>query len=743
MPAPLVSILMPVYNSFDFVRSENNKLLPQALDAILAQTYSNLELIILDNQSTDDTGAVCRRYAEKDARVRYFVDTQKRYPEGGITQAATFRTGAYTMVANDDDLWHPTYVEKMLAQLEAHPEIDMCYSNGVFVDVKGAVIGPINSTDEQVYSFRNSPISNFCRYHLKRNPIPLAFGLFRSEAYSKVLPFEDFDDLKANVDNLGMAKFFLSGLACAYVDEPLFSYRRKERALDPKRVAGMPGLDRPLEIWLYYLLHHVRFYKQIEAKFNLCAPTLSQRRYLFAVNVQSLVQYSHRVIHWVHDRLIQGGGADKRVAAALVRHVDATVKKPLVAFPELGSFPDDAPDTVRFHPAVIRRMLESVQASFSAFVDVIRAYHASVPSDALTGLAHETLRAFDAERVEIERVVAENQAELDAMTRALLSPRKTLQKDVNEVPLASVISASMNLGAFLEDTLHSVANQSSGAFEHLVIDGGSTDKTVGILKGSSGIRWISEKDQGYPDALRKGIRMARGKYVIQCAVSDALANEEWIRKSIDILEAQSDVSLVWGFPERLSEDGVAGNVSYPQFHHTLAPRKTDFFRYWLKTSFFFPEGNLCVRKEILEKCYPSDDVLKKTQLDWLAFSYAFHRSGYLSFHLPIVANFGRTHGNQMGEGLMKTGKIWKMHKNYLKDVRAYRWKILLGLSRPVFRDGAGNVLDHAFDRAAFAREYAAHFFQRVIHVDARYLSPKAYRDYALKKARYYWGKIRT
>lgn len=742
MAAPLVSILMPVYNSFDFVRSENNKLLPHALDAILAQTHANLELIILDNQSTDDTGAICRSYAEKDTRVRYIVDTQKRYPEGGITQAATFRMGAYTMVANDDDLWHPTYIEKMLAQLEAHPELDMCYSNGVFVDVQGAIIGPINQTVAQAYPSQHSPLSNFCRYHLKRNPIPLAFGLFRSEAYSKVLPFEDFDDLKANVDNLGMAKFFLCGLKCAYLDEPLFSYRRKERALDPKRVAGMPGLDRPLEIWLYYLLHQFRFYKQIEAKFDLCASTAGQRRYLSAVNVQSLVQYSHRIIHWVHDRLIKGEGADKKVAAALVRHVEATVKKPLAAFPELGNFPDDAPDTVRFHPAVVRRMLESVHASFSALVEVIRAYHAAVPTAALTGLAHEVLRAFDVERAEIERVIAENQGALEA-TVQILRPHNGSKKDADREPLTTVISASMNLGPFLEETLHSVANQASGAYEHLVVDGGSTDTTLDILKGSSGIRWISEKDRGYPDALRKGMRMARGKYIIQCAVSDAFANEAWILKSIDILEAQPDVSLVWGFPERLSEDSVPGNVSYPQFHHTLAPRKTDFFGYWLKTSFFFPEGNLCVRKEVLEKCYPGDDILKKTQLDWLAFSYAFHRSGYLSYHLPIVANFGRTHGNQMGEGLMKTGRIWKMHKNYLKDVRAYRWQVLLGLRKPVFRDGAGNVLDAAFDRRAFAREYASYFFQKVIRVDPRYLSPKAYRDYAYKKIRYYWGKIRA
>lgn len=742
MPGPLVSILMPVYNSFDFVRSENNRLLPQALDAILAQTHANLELIILDNQSTDDTGAVCRSYAERDPRVRYLVDTQKRYPEGGITQAATFRTGTYTMVANDDDLWHPTYIEKMLAQLEAHPELDMCYSNGVFVDVQGTVIGPINQTDGQVYSSRHSPLSNFCRYHLKRNPIPLAFGLFRSEAYSKVLPFEDFDDLKANVDNLGMSKFFLSGLTCAYLDEPLFSYRRKERALDPKRVAGMPGLDRPLEIWLYYLLHQFRFYKQIEAKFDLCTPTAGQRRYLYAVNVQSLVRYSHRIIHWVHDRLITGEGADKKVAAALMRRVETTVKKPLAAFPELGNFPDDAPETVCFHPAVVRRMLESVHASFSALAEVIRAYHALVPSDTLTDLAQQVRQAFDGEQGEIERIIAENQAALDA-TAQILKPLNESKQAIDKEPLTTVISASMNLGAFLEDTLRSVANQSSEAYEHLVIDGGSTDKTLDILKASSGIRWISEKDRGYPDALRKGVRMARGKYVIQCAVSDALANEAWIQKSIDILEAQPDVSLVWGFPERLSEDGVPGNVSYPQFHHSLAPRKTDFFRYWLKTSFFFPEGNLCVRKEVLEKCYPGDDILKKTQLDWLAFSYAFHRSGYLSYHLPIVANFGRAHGNQMGEGLMKSGRIWKMHKNYLKDVRAYRWKILLGLTKPVFRDGAGNVLGDVFDRRTFAYEYVSYFFQNAIRVDPRYLSPKAYRDYAFKKIRYYWGKIRA
>ena len=79
------------------------------------------------------------------------------------------------------------------------------------------------------------------------------------------------------------------------------------------------------------------------------------------------------------------------------------------------------------------------------------------------------------------------------------------------LPLVSVVTPSYNKGRFIEETILSVKNQTYPRIEHIVVDGGSTDGTLDILKkyGDSLI-WISEPDKGQSDAINKGWRMSKG-----------------------------------------------------------------------------------------------------------------------------------------------------------------------------------------------------------------------------------------
>lgn len=75
----------------------------------------------------------------------------------------------------------------------------------------------------------------------------------------------------------------------------------------------------------------------------------------------------------------------------------------------------------------------------------------------------------------------------------------------------SIITPSFNQGRFIKDTIESVLNQNYDNFEHIVVDGASTDNTIEILKQYKHIKWISEKDSGPVEAINKGLSMATGE----------------------------------------------------------------------------------------------------------------------------------------------------------------------------------------------------------------------------------------
>jgi glycosyltransferase involved in cell wall biosynthesis len=84
---------------------------------------------------------------------------------------------------------------------------------------------------------------------------------------------------------------------------------------------------------------------------------------------------------------------------------------------------------------------------------------------------------------------------------------------LNEMPLVSVVTPSYNSGRFIAETIESVRNQDYPSIEHIVIDGGSNDGTVEILKRCPQLQWVSEPDSGQSEALNKGFRCAKGEII--------------------------------------------------------------------------------------------------------------------------------------------------------------------------------------------------------------------------------------
>ena len=118
--------------------------------------------------------------------------------------------------------------------------------------------------------------------------------------------------------------------------------------------------------------------------------------------------------------------------------------------------------------------------------------------------------------------------------------------------LFSIITPSLNCGSFISNNFNSIRKQGFGPdeLEHWVIDGGSTDGTLDILKREPGVKWISEGDKGLSDAVNKGIQRATGDWIIWLNADDFLADDalkifvEHTRKHPDVRVFSGDQTIL-------------------------------------------------------------------------------------------------------------------------------------------------------------------------------------------------------
>ena len=110
-------------------------------------------------------------------------------------------------------------------------------------------------------------------------------------------------------------------------------------------------------------------------------------------------------------------------------------------------------------------------------------------------------------------------------------------------PLISVITVCYNAAATIEETMLSVLNQTYPNVEYIIIDGGSTDGTVEIIKKSADriAYWVSEPDKGIYDAMNKGIAVATGEYLNFMNAGDSLYDENTISEVVSQLDPASDI----------------------------------------------------------------------------------------------------------------------------------------------------------------------------------------------------------
>ena len=209
---PRVSVALCVYNG--------ERYLPSQLDSLLAQEGVDLEVVVVDDCSTDGSLALLRQYAARDGRIRVHANTQNLGHLHSFEKCMALCAHPLIAPCDQDDVWHPRKLATLAAALG---DADLAYCNSAYIDGEGRPLGRCISDDLK-------------RMHSGRDPLKYIFQntvsghalLVRREVFDASLPFPSM-----LYHDWWLAMRAAAGNGVVYVDEPLVQFRRHVSAFSP------------------------------------------------------------------------------------------------------------------------------------------------------------------------------------------------------------------------------------------------------------------------------------------------------------------------------------------------------------------------------------------------------------------------------------------------------------------------------------------------------------------------------
>lgn len=193
---PRVSVGMPVYNGERYLR--------EAIDSVLAQSFTDYELIISDNGSTDATREICEAYAARDPRVRYFFNEVNRGAAWNFQQVYRLARGDYFKWMAVDDICDSRFLEQCVAVLDRMPEVILCYCKTHMIDEDGHLL-PDHAARLALYSA--DPCKRFLDLLRVHHFFFQVQGLIRSRALEKTHLIGNY----VSSDNVLLGELSLAG----------------------------------------------------------------------------------------------------------------------------------------------------------------------------------------------------------------------------------------------------------------------------------------------------------------------------------------------------------------------------------------------------------------------------------------------------------------------------------------------------------------------------------------------------
>jgi GT2 family glycosyltransferase len=164
---------------------------------------------------------------------------------------------------------------------------------------------------------------------------------------------------------------------------------------------------------------------------------------------------------------------------------------------------------------------------------------------------------------------------------------------MNEWPVVSIVTPSLNQSRFIRATIDSVLSQDYPNLEYWVIDGGSKDGTLEILQSYDGrLRWLSEPDSGQSQAVNKGWRLSRGG-ILGWVNADDLLQPLAVRHAVEALLENRSMGAVYGDAVYIDEMG--------DFIQPYPAREFDYEEFVVETENFIPQPGVFMRRAVLER----------------------------------------------------------------------------------------------------------------------------------------------
>lgn len=221
-PTPLISFLLPAYKS---------QWIAQSLESILSQTYTNIELVIVNDSSPEDIKAIVGGYS--DSRIRYYENAEDIGGKSLVKQwekCISYARGEYLVLAGDDDVYHPRFAEVCMDLVGKYPFVDIVRARVEQIDAKGDVIGIDHSFPELI-----SQLEYAYNYRCGSAFICIGNFLFRTSALRREGIIDFPNALGSDIStSIALAK---NGMANS--SDMLFSFRQSTQNLsgsvsDPK-----------------------------------------------------------------------------------------------------------------------------------------------------------------------------------------------------------------------------------------------------------------------------------------------------------------------------------------------------------------------------------------------------------------------------------------------------------------------------------------------------------------------------